>query len=144
TFSIDGTRTHHDVGISVQELDALLQAPEAALHAILQNDPDNLNHRQDEGAESQGAGVVPAQEESETRGPRQSDLAQGRHKVGAPEEQEDVVELEQDEVLVVDALTSVEGKQALCIWTLGRGVGGVEQLSRRQQGEGISERVTLG
>lgn len=51
-------------------------------------------------------------------GPRQSDLAQGRHKVGTPEEEEKVVELEQDKVFVVDCLPTIEGKQALCIRTL--------------------------
>ncbi|TNN33858.1 hypothetical protein EYF80_055981 [Liparis tanakae] len=51
-------------------------------------------------------------------GPGQRDLAQGRHEVGAPEEEKDVVELEQDEVSVVERLPAVEGKQALGIRAL--------------------------
>uniref|UniRef100_A0A671XP07 Uncharacterized protein n=1 Tax=Sparus aurata TaxID=8175 RepID=A0A671XP07_SPAAU len=140
TFSIDG--------ISVQKLDTFLQTPEAALHVghpvlkldlltfqfviqVLQKHPDDLDQRQDQRAKSQGACVVSGQQEETQancellegpviRGesPRQSDLAQGCHKVGAPEEEEDVVELEQDEVLVVEGLPTIEGKQALCIRTL--------------------------
>ena len=68
-----------------------------------------------------------------SKGPRQSDLAQGRHKVGAPEEQEDVVELEQDEILVVEGLSAVEGKQTLCIWTLSSDVGCVECLVKERR-----------
>uniref|UniRef100_A0A8C4H1H3 Uncharacterized protein n=1 Tax=Dicentrarchus labrax TaxID=13489 RepID=A0A8C4H1H3_DICLA len=138
--------------ISVKELDTFLQTPEAALHAahylvlklnlltfqlvieVLQKDPDDLDHRQDQRAKSQGAcGNPPTDisicEDGEGRdifrllegpvirgeGPRQSDLAQGRHKVGAPEEEEHIVELEQDEVFVVEGLPTIEGKQALCV-----------------------------
>lgn len=64
------------------------------------------------------------------KGPRQSDLTQGRHKVGAPEEEEDIVELEQDEVFVVEGLPTVKRKQALSIRTLSRDVGGVECLEK--------------
>uniref|UniRef100_A0A3B4X2R6 Uncharacterized protein n=1 Tax=Seriola lalandi dorsalis TaxID=1841481 RepID=A0A3B4X2R6_SERLL len=140
TFSIDVARTHHDVGIPVKELDTFLQTPEAALHAayrlllmlnhltfqlviqILQNDPDDLNHRQDQRAKSQGACVVSIQKD-ETRGRNIIRLLEGpcRHKVGAPEEQEDVVELEEDEIFVVDGLTTVEG------------VGGVERLEKERR-----------
>jgi len=67
-------------------------------------------------------------------GPRQGHLTQGRHEVGAPEEQEDVVELEHDQVLVVDALAAVERKQALGVRTLGRDVGRVEGLPARGAG----------
>uniref|UniRef100_A0A8C2WUC1 Uncharacterized protein n=1 Tax=Cyclopterus lumpus TaxID=8103 RepID=A0A8C2WUC1_CYCLU len=119
------TRTHHDVGVPVQKLDAFLQTPEAALHA---NDPDDLDHGQDERAKGQGPCVVSGHEEGTEanrgniirllegpvirgEGPRQGDLAQGRHKVGAPEEEKDVVELEQDEVFVVEGLPTIEGKQ---------------------------------
>lgn len=73
------------------------------------------------------------------KGPRQSDLAQCRHKVGAPEEQEDVVKLEKDEVFVVEGLTAVEGKQALCIWTLNWGIGGVECLRKERIIVGLSK-----
>uniref|UniRef100_A0A7N6FD79 Uncharacterized protein n=1 Tax=Anabas testudineus TaxID=64144 RepID=A0A7N6FD79_ANATE len=123
-FSINVTTTHHDVGISVKELDALLQTPEAALHAVLQDDSDDLNQRQDQRAKSQGTSVVSIQEEENRptgtshKGPCKSDLTQGRNKVGAPEEEEDVIELEQDEVFVVEGLPTVEGKHALCIRAL--------------------------
>uniref|UniRef100_A0A667ZW15 Uncharacterized protein n=1 Tax=Myripristis murdjan TaxID=586833 RepID=A0A667ZW15_9TELE len=104
---------------------------------ILQNDPDDLDQRQDQRAKGQGACVVSSPTQGgedgvgrdivwllegpviRGKGPCQSDLAQCSHKVGAPEEEEDIVELEQDEVFVVEGLATVEGKQALCIRTLG-------------------------
>uniref|UniRef100_A0A4W4FG51 Uncharacterized protein n=1 Tax=Electrophorus electricus TaxID=8005 RepID=A0A4W4FG51_ELEEL len=72
-FTINRLCVHHDVGISVKELDTFLQTPEAALHArsleklhtfqvifqILQNHPDNLHDRKDKGAKGQGACVIP-------------------------------------------------------------------------------------
>uniref|UniRef100_A0A3P9JPA1 Uncharacterized protein n=1 Tax=Oryzias latipes TaxID=8090 RepID=A0A3P9JPA1_ORYLA len=146
--------SHHDVGVPVQELDALLQTPEAALHAaqqefstfILQNDPDDLDQRQDQRAKSQGAGVVPTQQTEASISPPNprrplglngnihfiGHLAQGRDEIGAPEEEEEVVELEHDPVSVVDGLTAVEGKQALCVRTLSGGVGGVEGLRTKR------------
>lgn len=69
-------------------------------------------------------------------GPRQRDLAQGRDEVGAPEEEEHVVELEEDEVLVVEGLPAVEGKLALGVRTLSWRVGGVEGLEEVEEEEG--------
>ena len=40
-------------------------------------------------------------------------LSQRRHEVSAPEEEEDVVELQPDQVLVVRRLSTVESEQAL-------------------------------
>uniref|UniRef100_A0A672JB38 Uncharacterized protein n=1 Tax=Salarias fasciatus TaxID=181472 RepID=A0A672JB38_SALFA len=164
-----------DNWVPLKELDAFLQTPEAALHAfqkkfsslvlslvieILQKHPDDLDQRQDQGAERQGACVVSEQEEHTERGedgvrrdvvrlfegpvirgegPRESDLAQSRHEVGTPEEEEDVVELKQDEVFVVDRLASVEGKQALCVWTLR----GNEQNSSRTRRLHRNTRLTI-
>lgn len=68
-------------------------------------------------------------------GPRQRDLAQGRDEVGAPEEEEHVVELEEDEVLVVEGLPAVEGKAALGVAALSRRVGGVEGLESEEEME---------
>uniref|UniRef100_A0AAY5KJ95 Uncharacterized protein n=1 Tax=Esox lucius TaxID=8010 RepID=A0AAY5KJ95_ESOLU len=114
---------------------------------IFQQDSDDLNQRQDEGAKSQGASVVSGSAEGgEDRagrdvvgllegpvvgreGPGQGHLSQRRHEVGAPEEQEDVVELQHDEVLVVAGLPAVEGKQALGVRRMG---GGGERLTERE------------
>uniref|UniRef100_A0A672Y3X8 Uncharacterized protein n=1 Tax=Sphaeramia orbicularis TaxID=375764 RepID=A0A672Y3X8_9TELE len=122
------TKTHHDVGVPVQEFDAFLQTPEATLHAAQQE----FN----QGAKSQGACVVPEQKEEgkEANCGRQKlfplflhnvlkrvgllHLPQGGHKVGAPEEEENVVKLEQDEVFVIEGLTAIKGKQAFSIRTL--------------------------
>lgn len=65
--------------------------------------------------------------------PRHCDLAQGCHKVGTPEEQENVVELEEDEVFVVEGLPAVEGKQALCTRALGGNIGRVECLQKSKE-----------
>uniref|UniRef100_A0A3B5RBW1 Uncharacterized protein n=1 Tax=Xiphophorus maculatus TaxID=8083 RepID=A0A3B5RBW1_XIPMA len=130
---------HHDVGVPVQEFDTFLQTPEAAPHAghvfptfqlviqILQEDPDDLDQRQDQGAKSQGACVRGEDGISRdiiwllegpvigSKSSRQRHLAQRRHKVCTPEEEEDVVELKQDEVSVVQRLTTVKSKQAFCV-----------------------------
>uniref|UniRef100_A0AAY4DCL4 Uncharacterized protein n=1 Tax=Denticeps clupeoides TaxID=299321 RepID=A0AAY4DCL4_9TELE len=94
--------THHDVGIPVYELDALLQAPEATLQTlliqVLKDDPDDLHNGKNERAEGQRASVVPDSPKGRTyrkgwdviwflEGPVCS------HKVDTPEEQEEVVEL---------------------------------------------------
>lgn len=51
-------------------------------------------------------------------GPSQGHLSQSGDKVGTPEEEKDVVELQGDQVLVVNRLSTVEGKQALRVRTL--------------------------
>uniref|UniRef100_A0A672G5G2 Uncharacterized protein n=1 Tax=Salarias fasciatus TaxID=181472 RepID=A0A672G5G2_SALFA len=142
-------------GVSVQELDKLLQTPEAALQAlvvqILQQDSDDLNGRQDERAEGQSPCVKDGPERPPQRGEDgeaghvvwldegpvvggegagQRHLPQRRHEVGAPQEEEDVVELQADQVLVVDGLAAVEGEQALGVGTLALHQAGGEVLNR--------------
>lgn len=51
-------------------------------------------------------------------GPGQGHLSQGRDEVGAPEEEEDVVELQADQVFVVGGLSAVEGEKALRVGAL--------------------------
>jgi len=51
-------------------------------------------------------------------GPGQGHLSQGRDEVCAPEEEEDVVELQADQVLVVGGLAAVEGEKALGVGAL--------------------------
>uniref|UniRef100_A0A3Q3W0R0 Uncharacterized protein n=1 Tax=Mola mola TaxID=94237 RepID=A0A3Q3W0R0_MOLML len=149
TFSVDC--------IPVQELDTFLQTPEAALHAViflnlltfqlviqvLQNDPDHLDQRQDERAKRQGARVVSGQQEEAQANREDGEGGNvlglfegpvGGHEVGAPEEEEHVVELKQDEVIVVEGLPAVEGKQALGIGALSRNVRDVECLQREKRG----------
>uniref|UniRef100_A0A3B4U0M5 Uncharacterized protein n=1 Tax=Seriola dumerili TaxID=41447 RepID=A0A3B4U0M5_SERDU len=53
-----------------------------------------------------------------SKGPGQSHLSQTDDKVGTPEEEEDVVELQADQVFVVNCLSSVEGKKALGVGAL--------------------------
>uniref|UniRef100_A0A8C9RCF5 Uncharacterized protein n=1 Tax=Scleropages formosus TaxID=113540 RepID=A0A8C9RCF5_SCLFO len=115
---------------------------------VFQQHPDHLDNGQDQSSESQGTCVVPEQEaekdgegwqvirllQSPVVGGESScecHLPQCCHKVGTPEEEEEVVELEKDEVLVVVRLSSVEGKQTLGIGANGRDVGGVERLGMR-------------
>uniref|UniRef100_A0A8C8LL52 Uncharacterized protein n=1 Tax=Oncorhynchus tshawytscha TaxID=74940 RepID=A0A8C8LL52_ONCTS len=154
--------THHNIGISIDEFDEFLQAPEAALETaqkelraldlwltlelvvdVLQQNPDDLDDGEDERAKRQGTCVIPEQgKDGEGRhvvrldegpvvggkGPSQGHLTQRCHKVGTPEEQEDVVELQADQVLVVDRLSTVEGKQTLGVWALRLHTGGTEVL----------------
>uniref|UniRef100_A0A674CQZ0 Uncharacterized protein n=1 Tax=Salmo trutta TaxID=8032 RepID=A0A674CQZ0_SALTR len=137
--------------VSVEELDKFLQAPEAALQAaeqelgkailehhltfqllvqVLQQNPDDLNQRQDEGAEGQGAlSLLPEGSAKLLEGP----VVGCEGPISTPEEEEHVVELEHDEVFMVVGLASVEGKQALGVRALGRDVGGVERL-RKERG----------
>uniref|UniRef100_A0A3B5BF09 Uncharacterized protein n=1 Tax=Stegastes partitus TaxID=144197 RepID=A0A3B5BF09_9TELE len=136
--------THHDVGVSVQELDAFLQTPEAALQTaqqelcklvlerhtfqlvvqILQQNPDDLNDGEDEGAERQSPCVIPGTRLNSPQGGKhrpgghvirldEGPVVRGEGPVGAPEEEEDVVELEADQVLVVNGLAAVEGLWAV-------------------------------
>uniref|UniRef100_A0A8C7S3H6 Uncharacterized protein n=1 Tax=Oncorhynchus mykiss TaxID=8022 RepID=A0A8C7S3H6_ONCMY len=133
--------------ISVDELDEFLQAPEAALETlvvdVLQQNPDDLDDGEDERAKRQGTCVIPEQgKDGEGRhvvrldqgpvvggkGPSQGHLTQRCHKVGTPEKQEDIVELQANQVLVVDRLSTVEGKQTLGVWALRLHTGGAEVL----------------
>uniref|UniRef100_A0A8C7YNT7 Uncharacterized protein n=1 Tax=Oryzias sinensis TaxID=183150 RepID=A0A8C7YNT7_9TELE len=119
--------SHHDVGVPVQELDAFLQTPEAALHAAQQEFSTFVLSTWRTTGETKG--------ESKKRCMQMTckgHLAQGRDEIGAPEEEEEVVELEHDPVPVVDGLAAVEGKQALCVRTLSGGVGGVEGLRTKR------------
>uniref|UniRef100_A0A8D2ZKJ9 Uncharacterized protein n=1 Tax=Scophthalmus maximus TaxID=52904 RepID=A0A8D2ZKJ9_SCOMX len=148
-----GNHTHHNVGISVEELDAFLQTPEAALQTaqqelgelvlvvqILQQNPDDLNYGQNEGAERQTSCVIPTTRQRKPAGrkhwegghvaglvegpvvrgesPGQRHLSQSDDEVSAPEEEEDVVELQGDQVLVVNRFSSVERKEALGVRAL--------------------------
>lgn len=51
-------------------------------------------------------------------GPGQGHLSQSRDKVGTPEEEDNVVELQADQVFVVNGLSTVEGKKALRVRAL--------------------------
>ena len=68
-------------------------------------------------------------------GPGQRHLAQRRHEVGAPEEEEDVVELQADQVLVVRRLPAVERKQALRVRAVRLHGAGGEVLVEKTQGQ---------
>uniref|UniRef100_A0A8C6KQE6 Uncharacterized protein n=1 Tax=Nothobranchius furzeri TaxID=105023 RepID=A0A8C6KQE6_NOTFU len=116
--------SHHDVGVPVQELDELLQTPEAALQTA-QQELGALDER----SERQTSCVIPetGREDGQLRhvlglvrgpvvrgkGAGQGHLSQSRDEVGAPEEEEDVVELQRDQVFMVHRLPPVEGKEAL-------------------------------
>ena len=64
-------------------------------------------------------------------GPSQGHLSQSRDKVGTPEEEEDVVELQADQVFVVNGLSTVEGKKALRVRALLFHGTGCEVLKKR-------------
>lgn len=55
-------------------------------------------------------------------------MAQGHHEVHTPEEKEEVIELEQDQVPVIERLTSIKGKHTLGVWTQRGDVGAVKRL----------------
>uniref|UniRef100_A0A3B3X216 Uncharacterized protein n=1 Tax=Poecilia mexicana TaxID=48701 RepID=A0A3B3X216_9TELE len=126
-FSVD---SHHDVGVPVQEFDTFLQTPEAALHAAQQKFSKLILSTWRTGREMvQHFRVnkyvyvckfsVYSPPHGDERGRnRCRHLAQRRHKVCTPEEEEDVVELKQDEVSVVQRLTTVKSKQAFCVRAL--------------------------
>uniref|UniRef100_A0A8C7F7C2 Uncharacterized protein n=1 Tax=Oncorhynchus kisutch TaxID=8019 RepID=A0A8C7F7C2_ONCKI len=154
--------TNHNVGISVDELDEFLQAPEAALETlvvdVLQQNPDDLDDGEDERAKRQGTCVIPEQgKDGEGRhvvrldqgpvvggkGPSQGHLTQRCHKVGTPEEQEDVVELQANQVLVVDSLSTVEGKQTLGVWALRLHTGGAEVLEETGREESTVDILSI-
>lgn len=58
------------------------------------------------------------------KGTSQGHLTQCRHKVGTPEEEEQVVELQHDQIFVVRTLAPIKGKQAL-----GAGASGFDHRS---------------
>uniref|UniRef100_A0A3Q3EPQ3 Uncharacterized protein n=1 Tax=Labrus bergylta TaxID=56723 RepID=A0A3Q3EPQ3_9LABR len=118
--------THHNVGISVQELDAFLQTPEAALQTAQQKLGELILVVQ-----ILNSCMIPKQEKKEGRKRSgQGHLSHSCDEVGTPEEEEDVVELQADQVLVVNSFSSVEGKKALGVRALiFHGTGG-EVLSR--------------
>uniref|UniRef100_A0A4W3H5K3 Uncharacterized protein n=1 Tax=Callorhinchus milii TaxID=7868 RepID=A0A4W3H5K3_CALMI len=126
---------HHYVGVSVEELDNLLQAPEATFQT---------------GPEGQGARVVPARGEEREggnvvglvvgpviggKGTGERALLQSDDEVQHPEEHEDIVQLEGGEVLVVVRLPAVEGEGAHSPGTLLRDVRGVEGLRETRRVE---------
>uniref|UniRef100_A0A8C3GA98 Uncharacterized protein n=1 Tax=Cyclopterus lumpus TaxID=8103 RepID=A0A8C3GA98_CYCLU len=156
-FAVDQT-THHDVRIPVYELDAFLQTPEAAFHAahLQQHQTFQLV-----GSERQSSRMIPKTRSPQGRkdwegghivrlddgpvvrgkGPGQGHLSQSRDKVGAPEEEEDVVELQADQVFVVGGLSAVEGKKALGVGALHfLGTGRTLWLYREHRGRGESTR----
>uniref|UniRef100_A0A3B4YFI3 Uncharacterized protein n=1 Tax=Seriola lalandi dorsalis TaxID=1841481 RepID=A0A3B4YFI3_SERLL len=114
-----------DEGISEAALQTLVVQ-------ILQQNPDDLNYGEDEGAERQTSGMIPETRHERSRhviwldkgpvvrskGPGQSHLSQTDDKVGTPEKEEDVVELQADQVFVVNRLSSVEGEKALGVGAL--------------------------
>uniref|UniRef100_A0A8C9WD99 Uncharacterized protein n=1 Tax=Scleropages formosus TaxID=113540 RepID=A0A8C9WD99_SCLFO len=149
--------SHHDVGVSVEELDEFLQAPEATLQAaqqelgkpilgsfhIFQQHSDHLDNGEDERSKSHGASVIPVHTNQRHRCLRHIIWLLGGPvvggKIGTPEEEEDIVKLEGNQVLVVGALPAIEGKQALCIWTRQLRCAGVESLAgerEKLEGEG--------
>uniref|UniRef100_A0AAY4DXP8 Uncharacterized protein n=1 Tax=Denticeps clupeoides TaxID=299321 RepID=A0AAY4DXP8_9TELE len=117
--------TDHNVRIPVDELDELLQTPEAAFQAahhkpgtgvlgccsptqVLQDDPDNLDQCEDQRPKRQRAHVIPVH--SESAGQRA--LAQRNDKVNAPQEGHNVVDLQVEEVPLVEALGVVVDEHA--------------------------------
>lgn len=78
-----------------------------------------------------------------SKGTRQSHLTQGCHKVGTPEEEENVVELEDDEVLVVGRFATVESEKALRIWALFLHLRGGVVLKPYQKLNYISHLISL-
>uniref|UniRef100_A0A8B9ICK0 Uncharacterized protein n=1 Tax=Anser brachyrhynchus TaxID=132585 RepID=A0A8B9ICK0_9AVES len=114
---------------------------------VLQGDPDDLDDGEDQRPEGERAGDVPERaaeggEEGEGghvvrflegpvvrgEGACQRHLPQRDHKVGEPEEHEDVEELEDDEVLVVRRLSPIEREEALGVGAQLGDVGRVEFL----------------
>uniref|UniRef100_A0A8C7M553 Uncharacterized protein n=1 Tax=Oncorhynchus kisutch TaxID=8019 RepID=A0A8C7M553_ONCKI len=164
--------TYHNIGISIDEFDEFLQAPEAALETAQKElcalvlgsfrgehtNPDDLDDGEDERAKRQGTCVIPEQgKDGEGRhvvrldegpvvggkGPSQGHLTQRCHKVGTPEEQEDVVELQANQVLVVDSLSTIEGKQTLGVWALCLHTGGAEVLEETGSEESTNSVTTI-
>uniref|UniRef100_A0A3Q3LZW6 Uncharacterized protein n=1 Tax=Mastacembelus armatus TaxID=205130 RepID=A0A3Q3LZW6_9TELE len=159
--------------VPVEELDELLQAPEAALQTAQQElcklilgdcerqrdrqvseheDPDDLDDGEDEGMHPivlhtperppqgrkhrEGGHVIWFDKGPVVggEGPGQGHLSQSRDEVGTPEEEEDVVELQADQVFVVNCLSSVKGKQALGVGALRLHRTGREGEERVEQG----------
>uniref|UniRef100_A0A8C4H5R5 Uncharacterized protein n=1 Tax=Dicentrarchus labrax TaxID=13489 RepID=A0A8C4H5R5_DICLA len=121
--------------ISVYELDKFLQTPEAALQTAQQElgtlilgsyvlAPPPHTHTPERSPKGrkhwEGRHVIRFDEGPVVRGksPGQGHLSQSRDEVGTPEEEEDVVELQGDQVFVVNGLSTVEGKKALGVRAL--------------------------
>uniref|UniRef100_A0A673CN20 Uncharacterized protein n=1 Tax=Sphaeramia orbicularis TaxID=375764 RepID=A0A673CN20_9TELE len=135
-------RTYHNISVSVEELDEFLQTPETTLqtsHTFKLVDegaePSKCNkceimshcfhtcipERSPKGREHWEGGHVIWFDKCPVvrgKGPSQGHLPQSRDKVGAPEEEEHIVELQSDQVFVINGLSTIESKKALGVWTL--------------------------
>uniref|UniRef100_A0A668AFH9 Uncharacterized protein n=1 Tax=Myripristis murdjan TaxID=586833 RepID=A0A668AFH9_9TELE len=124
--------THHNVGISVEELDEFLQTPEA--NEIQRRTEIFELSKTKTSSKRQSSCVIPNTERDNGcredwegwhvirldkgpvvggKSPCQGHLSQSRDKIGTPEEEEDVVELQTDQVLVVNSFSTVEGCEVL-------------------------------
>uniref|UniRef100_A0AAY5F5U8 Uncharacterized protein n=1 Tax=Electrophorus electricus TaxID=8005 RepID=A0AAY5F5U8_ELEEL len=110
---------HHDVSISVEELDEFLQTPET-------NDADDLHNSENQSAKRQRAHVIPedllqGREQGcglvegpvvRGEGPGQCALAQRDDEVHTPQEGEDVVDLQVKEVPLEQAILVILDEHA--------------------------------
>uniref|UniRef100_A0A667X6L7 Uncharacterized protein n=1 Tax=Myripristis murdjan TaxID=586833 RepID=A0A667X6L7_9TELE len=116
----------HDVCVPVEELDELLQTPEAALQAAHEETGTGIlrrwgreskhTHYQDQSTKCQGAHMVPDDEKYMKnaicpvvggKGSGQRALSQGDDKIGTPEERHHIVDLQVEEVPLKQALVVV-------------------------------------
>uniref|UniRef100_A0A671Y8P2 Uncharacterized protein n=1 Tax=Sparus aurata TaxID=8175 RepID=A0A671Y8P2_SPAAU len=152
------------INCHLEELDEFLKTPEAALQTAQQEFGTLI--LEDKGAKGQSSCMIPktrfkspeGRKHWEGRhviwldkgpvvrgeGPGQGHLSQSRDKVGTPEEEEDVVELQADQVFVVNGLSTVEGKKALRVRALlfhGTGRGWIKQSVKTQKNSFTSDNV---